>query len=119
MTEVRVHMVGYPDSDAEERADLASTLREEIRERGIDDVAHPSGQAPPGAKGSALEWAQLVITFAGTAPSLVMAVRGWLGRHPNAAIELEIDGDRLVVEQASRADAERAMEAFFARHGGH
>jgi hypothetical protein len=118
MTEVRVHVVGYPDSDEEERADLASRLRAEIKEHGIDDVAHPSRDAPAGAKGAALDWAQLVITFAGTMPSLVIAVQGWLGRHPNAAIELEIDGDRLVVEKASRADARRAMEVFFARHGG-
>ena len=48
-----MHVAGYPDSDDEERADLAWRLREEIREHGIDDVSHPSVQAPAGSKGGA------------------------------------------------------------------
>jgi hypothetical protein len=117
MTEVRLHVVGYPDSDEEERADLASRLEDEIREHGIDDVAHPRGRPPPGSKGSALEWAQLVVTLAGTAPPLVMAIQGWLGRHPDAAVTLEIDGDRLILDEASPAERQRLLETFLARHG--
>jgi Effector Associated Constant Component 1 len=118
MTEVRVHVVGYPDSDEEERADLASRLREEIRGHGIDEVSHPAVEPPPGSKGGALEWAQLVVTLAGTVPSLVMAIQGWLGRHPDAAVTLEIGGDRLTLDEASPADRQRLLEAFLGRHGG-
>jgi hypothetical protein len=118
MTEVRLHVVGYPDSDEEERADLASRLREDIREQGIDEVAHPPVPPPPGSKGGALDWAQLVVTFAGTVPPLVMAIQGWLGRHPNAAVTLEIGGDRITLDEASPADRQRLLEAFLARHGG-
>ena len=117
MTEVLVHVVGYPDSDMEERADLASRLREEIRDHGIDDVSHPAAEPPPGSKGGALEWAQLVVTMAGTVPSLAMAVQGWLGRHPNAAVTLEIDGDRLTLDEASADERQRLLETFLARHG--
>jgi Effector Associated Constant Component 1 len=117
MTEVRLHVVGYPDSDEDERADLASRLEDEIREHGIDDVAHPQGRPPPGAKGSALEWAQLVVTLAGTMPALVMAIQGWLGRHPDAAVTLEIGGDRLTLDKASPAERRELMEAFLGRHG--
>ena len=117
MTEVRVHVVGYPDSDMEERADLASRLRDEIRDHGIDDVSHPGAEPPPGSKGGALEWAQLVVTLAGTVPSLVMAMQGWLGRHPNAAVTLEIDGDRLTLDEASADERQRLLETFLARHG--
>jgi Effector Associated Constant Component 1 len=117
MTEVRVHVVGYPDSDEEERADLASRLREEIQEHGIDDVGHPSLEAPAGSKGAALDLAQLVVSFAGTLPPLIMAIQGWLGRHPEAAVTLEIDGDRLVLDEASPADRQRLLEVFLARHG--
>jgi hypothetical protein len=117
MTEVLVHVVGYPDSDMEERADLASRLREEIRDHGIDDVSHPAGEPPPGSKGGALEWAQLVVTLAGTVPSLVMAMQGWLGRHPNAAVTLEIGGDRLTLDEASADERQRLLETFLARHG--
>ena len=115
MTEVLVHVVGYPDSDEEERADLASRLRDEIREHGIDDVSHPPAPPPPGSKGGAVEWAQLVITFAGTLPPLVMAIQGWLGRHPDAAVTLEIGGDRLTLDEASPADRQ-LLEAFLGRH---
>ena len=118
MTEVRVQVAGYPDSDGEERADLAWRLREEIQEHGIDDVSHPSVASPAGSKGAGLDLAQLVVAFSGTLPSLVMAIQGWFGRHPNAAVTLEIDGDKLVLDEASPADRQRLMEVFLARHGG-
>jgi hypothetical protein len=117
MAELHVHVAGYPDSDDEERAELAWRLREEIREHGIDDVSQPAVRPPPGAKGGALEWAQLVVTFAGTVPPLVMAIQGWLGRHPRAAVTLEIGGDRLTLDEASPDDRRRLVEAFLARHG--
>lgn len=117
MTEVRVHVVGYEDSDEEERAELASRLRDEMREHGIDEVSHPPVPPPPGSKGGGLEWAQLVVTLAGTLPSLAMAIQGWLGRHPNAAVTLEIGGDRLTLDEASPADRQRLLETFLARHG--
>jgi hypothetical protein len=117
MTEVRLRVVGYPDSDEDERAELASRLREEIEERGIDDVAHPQLPRPPGSKGTALDWAQLVVTFAGTVPALVMAIQGWTGRHPDAAVTLEIDGDRLTLDEASADERQRLLETFLARHG--
>jgi hypothetical protein len=118
MAELHVHVAGYPDSDDEERAEPAWRLREDIREHGFDDVSQPSVRPPPGSKGSALDWAQLVVTFAGTAPSLVMAIQGWLGRHPNAAVTLEIGGDRITLDKASPGDRRRLLEAFLARHGG-
>jgi membrane-associated two-gene conflict system component 1 (EACC1) len=118
MTEVRMHVAGYPDSDDEERADLAWRLRQEIQEHGIDEVSHPSLEAPPGSKGGAIDLAQLVVTFAGTLPALIMAVQGWLGRHPRAAVTLEIDGDTLTLDEASPADRQRLMEVFLAKHGG-
>ena len=118
MTEVRVHVVGYTDSDAEERADLASRLREDIREHGIDDVAHPAIESPAGSKGAAMDLAQLVVSFAGTVPPLIMAIQGWLGRHPRAAVTLEIDGDKLILDEASPEDRQRLLEVFLARHGG-
>jgi hypothetical protein len=118
MTELHLHVTGYSDSDDEERAELAGRLRQELLDQGIDEVAHPSTPPPEGAKGSAVEWAQLVVGFAGTVPPLIMALQGWLGRHPRAAVELEIDGDRLILDKASPADQRRLVEAFLDRHGG-
>jgi len=118
MTEIRLHIGGYPDSDGEERADLAWRLMEEMREHGVDKVSHPSTQPPPGAKGGAVEWAQVVVTLAGSAPPLIMALQGWRGRHPRAAVTLEIDGDTLTLGEAAPDEQRRLVEAFLARHGG-
>ncbi len=118
MTEVRLHVAGYADSDAEERADLAAGLREELADGVADDVSHPSIRPPPGAKGGALEWAQLLVTMAGTLPPLIMAVRGWLARHDGAAVSVEIDGDTLTLGKGSDAEQRQLVEAFLKRHGG-
>ena len=86
--------------------------------RGVDDVEHPEAEAPAGAKGGALEWAQLVVTLAGTrAGPMITALQGWLGRHPRAAVTLEIDGDKLTLDEASAAEQQRLVETFLARHG--
>jgi len=116
MTQLRVQVTGLPDSDDEERAELTTRLREEMIESGVEEVAHPDARAPDGAKGAALEWAQLVVGFAGTIGPLLSALRGWLGRHPDAGITLEIDGDTLTLDKASPADRQRLVEAFLARH---
>ncbi len=118
MAELHLHVAGYADSDEEERADLAGRLREEIEVHGIDDVSHPQVESPEGSKGAALDLAQLVITFAGTLPALIAAVQGWMGRHPSAAVTLEIDGDTLTLDEASPAERQRLMEVFLAKHGG-
>jgi hypothetical protein len=116
MPQLRVQVQGLPDSDDEERAELAGRLRDELLEQGVEEVAHPETHAPEGAKGAALEWAQLVVSLTGSLGPLVAALRGWSGRHPDAAITLEIDGDEITLDKASPADRERLVEAFLARH---
>jgi hypothetical protein len=116
MTEVRLHVAGYPDSDDVERADLATRLRADLLAYDVD-VGHPQAQAPAGAKGAALEWAQLVVTVAGSVPGIIAALQGWLGRHPRAAVSLEIDGDTLTLDEASPDERRRLVETFLARHG--
>jgi hypothetical protein len=119
MTEVRLHVAGYADGDAEERAELAWRLEQELRELDVEDVSHAGAEeAPPGAKGSAVEWAQLVITFAGSLPPLVTALRSWLGRHPGSSITLEIDGDRLTLSDPSSSERSELIAAWMGRHGG-
>jgi hypothetical protein len=117
MAQLRVQVQGLPDSDDEERAELAGQLRDELLQEGVEDVAHPEVDAPDGAKGVAFEWAQLVVGLAGSLGPLLAALRGWIGRHPDAAITLEIDGDKITLDEASPADRQRLVEAFLARHG--
>jgi hypothetical protein len=116
MTDVRVHVGGYPDSDDEERADLASRLRADLQAHDLE-VSHPDAQAPPGSKGAALEWAELVVSVAGSMQGMSAGVQGWLGRHRGATVSLEIDGDKLTLHDASAAEQRRLLETFLARHG--
>ena len=116
MTDVRVHVAGYPDSDDEERADLATRLRADLLAHRLD-VSHPEAQALPGSKGAGLEWAELVVTLVGTMPAMIAALQGWRARHPRAAVSLEIDGDKLTLDDASPAEQRRLVETFLARHG--
>jgi Effector Associated Constant Component 1 len=117
MIEVRLHVAGYPDSDAEERAELTWRLEQELRELDVEDVSRPGCNVPAGAKGSALEWAQLVVSFAGALPALVAAVRGWQGRHQGASITMEIDGDRLTLTDLPADERSDLLETWMARHG--
>ncbi len=116
MTDVRVEVAGYPDSDDEERADLTTRLRADLEAHDLE-VAHPSADAPVGSKGAGLEWAQLVVSLAGTVPAMVAALQGWMGRHHGATVSLEIEGDKLTLADASEADQRRLVETFLARHG--
>lgn len=118
MIEVQLEVAGYPDSDAREVAELTLGLERDLLMGAVEHVTRPSGDAPPGAKGSALEWAQLVVTLAGALPPLLTAVRGWVGRHPGAAVSLEIDGDRLTVDEATLDERRELIGAWMKRHGG-
>ena len=118
MAEMRVEIGGYADSDAEERAELASRLESELSGLDVEEILHPADQAPRGAKGDALQWAQLTVTFAGSLPALIAAIRGFLGRHSGAAVSVEIDGDRLSLGEPTPEDQQALVEAWIARHGG-
>jgi hypothetical protein len=119
MTTIRLHIAGYEDSDPEEQAELAWRLEEELRQLDdADDISHPQTTAPGGAKGSGLEWAQLVVDLAGSLPALVGAVRSWLRRHPGASITVEIDGDAVTLSDASASERRELIEAWLKRHGG-
>jgi hypothetical protein len=117
MAELRVQVQGLPDSDDQERAELANRLRDEMLQQGVEEVAHPAADTPEGAKGAAFEWAQLVVGLVGPLGPLLAALRGWIGRNPDAGITLEIDGDKITLDKASPADRQRLVEAFLARHG--
>jgi hypothetical protein len=116
MTDVLVSVEGYADSDDEERADLASRLRDDLLAHDLE-VAHPESEPPAGSKGAALEWAQLVVSVSGSAPAMLAALQGWRGRNRSAAVSLEIDGDKLTLDEASPEDQRRLVESFLARHG--
>jgi hypothetical protein len=115
----RLHLAvrGYPDSDDEERAGLARELRSALLSDGAGDVSHPPAATQEGAKGSALEWAQLVVALAGTLPAALAAIRSWLHRHPGAAITLRLGDDEITIAEPSDSERAALLEAWLSRHG--
>lgn len=112
-----LHLAGDEGSDVEEVAQLSWYLRRELLELDVENVEHGSAVVPAGAKGAAFEWAQLVVTMAGTAVPLIGALRGWLGRHRECSVTLEIDGDRLTLSGVDAAEQSRLANAWLERHG--
>jgi membrane-associated two-gene conflict system component 1 (EACC1) len=112
-----VQVGGFPDSDPEERAELAWRLQDDLIASDLGTVSRPPAAEPQGAKGAALEWAQLLVALAGTLPGLVAAVRVCLDRHPHAWVTLEIDGDRVSLSDSSSREGRELLEAWLQRHG--
>ncbi len=116
MADLLLYMDGYPGSTHRQQVKLAGTLRSELKRKRVQ-AAHPETEAPPGARGTAFEWASLAVSLAGAVPSFLQAFQGWTERHPRAAVTLEIDGDRLALDEADPEERRRLLEAFLKRHG--
>jgi hypothetical protein len=118
VTELRLHIVGFADSDQEERAELAFGLERELLELDIEDISRSSPEPPSGAKGTTFEWAELIVSAGTALAPLVAVARSWLGRHPKASITLTIDGDTLALTDATEDERSELIAAWMARHGG-
>ncbi len=110
-------------ADAERLAVLTGYLRAELLRLDVEDVTAPqAGEAPPGARvvGVAAVGALLVALgqSAEGLRSVVSAIGDWLrrGGGTRRTVRLELDGDALVLSQASAADQERLIELFVSRH---
>src|SRR5688572_23203803 len=117
MTEVRLQVNGYADSDELEQAQFAREIRTQLRALGVEDVDHPEAPAPPGAKGTAFEWAQLAVTLSAGLPPLMGALRSWLGRRSGASLVLEVGGDRLTLTDADLEGQRDVVDAWLTAHG--
>lgn len=97
---------------------MTSTLRADVLAFGAVSAEHPQAAeaAPPGARGSALEWAQLVVTLAGNLPALAMFIRGWARDNRRARVRLEVDGDVIELDGASDPQSRQLLDQFLARH---
>jgi hypothetical protein len=101
----------------EEAADLAEQLREELQESGVGSVHRPeSDDAPIGAKGDALAWAELVVTVTGGLPALVGLIRAWAQRGSGRKVTLDLDGDKLEVSGISSEQQEQLIRRWLERH---
>ena len=114
-TEVRLEVLGAEDSDAHEIAELMRRLKAELRRIDAENVRGVDAKAPAGAKGAALDWAQVVVTMSGSLPPLVALVRSFSRRNRGCAVVLEAAGDTLRLEGGDEEERRRLAEAWLAR----
>jgi hypothetical protein len=112
-----VHVEGDTDSDAEHLAWLSSDLRRDLLELDVEDVRPASRRSPSGAKGTAMEWAELIVTVAAAAPGLFPVIGGWLSRHKGCTLTLEAGGERLRIEGLEAAEQRKLLREWMERHG--
>jgi hypothetical protein len=111
---------GDPGADADEVGELALRLRRRLLELDADIAPAPGAAAPEGAKaGEIAAVGALLVGFAqcvGGVGSIVTAVRSWVGGHPERAVELELDGDKIKITGATSEQQERLVAAWLERH---
>lgn len=101
--------------EARDPVSATDDLRETLLRLNIEDARRPETTPPSSAKGSALEWAQLVVTFAGSVPVIVTAVRSWVRHHPDSAVILKDGDDELHLSDASSPEQQRLIDEWLRR----
>jgi membrane-associated two-gene conflict system component 1 (EACC1) len=115
---VRLTVDAGPGSDAEETAELADRLREELEAHEVDAEAVPAA-APEGSKGLGVDVGSLLVALSasgGVLTTLIGTLQAWLLRQSGSKLLLEIDGDRIELTGASDEERRRALDAWLARH---
>jgi hypothetical protein len=106
------------DSDAEELAELADRLHNELLGVDAASVAPLTAEAAPeGAKGLGTLAGWLAVRF-GTLDGLravVATVRGWTSRS-GRTVEVSIGGDVLKLTAVTSQQQEKIIDAWLARH---
>lgn len=87
----------------------------------VDDVQASRARAvpaPPGARGTGLEIAALVVTLADSRAlaAAVTTVQRWLHWHSSRKISIKIDSDELIIEGVKSDEADELIRAWLSRH---
>jgi hypothetical protein len=109
------------EADAEELAELAVHLREQLLKLDIER-ADPAtmGQAPPGTRAGEI-WVAGALTVmlaqsSGLFTALIETVQSWVSLIGGRSVKLEIDGDVLEVNGITREDQRELIHAWIDRH---
>ena len=118
--EVVVEVDGGPDADDATVAELASRLREDLRDAAdVESVRlAPGGEAPEGAKsGDPVMWGTLVVSVvsSGALTALINLANGWLGRQRGGTIRVKIGDDELELTGVSDEEQQHLVDAWLAR----
>lgn len=109
-----------PGTDIGELAALTQRLRTELLYLDVEDVELvKAGPPPTGSKaGDAVTWGALLVTLgsSGVLPAVVGTVQSWLTRNNQRSVTLEIDGEKLVVSNASPEQQQLLIDSWMQRH---
>jgi hypothetical protein len=109
-------VVSSRGGDVGDADDLAGQLRQELHDTGFDVTRPTEGAAPSGAKGDALAWAQLAVSFSGGLPALVAAIRGFTRRDETRTVTMTLGDDTLELAGPTSAQQQQLVDAWLARH---
>lgn len=121
-TEISI-TIAEEDADPERVDVLTGQLREELLQLDVEGVRRaPGGPAPEDARVvDVAAIGALLVTVAGVATSLdeiIGVLRRWAGGGVPRTVKIEIDGDKLELSNATRAQQRELIEAFVRRHPG-
>ena len=115
---LRIELDTGEQADAEERDDVARALRRDLLELDVERVERPVVPAPDGARAAeAIALGTLLVTLGPQAlGGACSAIKEWVTRRADRRVELEIDGDRIVLDGVSDEERRQLLELFVARH---
>jgi hypothetical protein len=116
--QLAVQVLGAPDSDAEELADLTQLLRTELLQLDVASVEPmPDEDIPEHAKGlgAVVGWLSVKLGTVDRVRSVVRAIRGWTVR-THRSVEVSIGGDVLKLDQATADQQQQIIDAWLERH---
>src|SRR5215469_12961993 len=110
-----------PEADADEAERLGRQLRTELTQLDVEAVKPaPITDVPEGAKGGAVDWGSLLVTFSaagGVFTSVIAMAQDWLDRHSAAQrVKITIDNDTIVLDRASAQEREQLIGTWVRRH---
>ena len=115
-----LNIEGGPDSDDQERLELARRLRSELLALSeVEGIESPAAMVAPRSKAAGVDWQTLIVTLAasgGVLTSLIGTIQSWLTRQEKASVTLEMGGDKLVITGASSEVQRSLVDDWVRRH---
>jgi hypothetical protein len=110
-----------PEADSDEAERLGRQLRGDLSQLDVEAVKPATiADVPEGAKGGAVDWASLLVTFSaagGVFTSVITLMQDWLDRHSAAqSIKMTIDNDTIVLHRTSAQEREQLISMWVRRH---
>jgi Effector Associated Constant Component 1 len=119
--EVVLRIDAGPDADAEEVAELALRLRDDLRANDVASVELArDAEAPERAKaGGAVEWGTLLVgvVSSGALTAVLTTANSWVSRQRRGRVHVKIGEDELMLTGMPTDEQRRLIDHWIARRG--